>query len=158
VNGPAQTPPFFSGLVIGPADASYVLNGQTGWTINVSFGGALTPQGGYSGSMSGSFVRGADSLSFTGSQFTALLGQPIALSYTVTGGTGAFAGLVGSGSSSVTLLGNPFGLPSPVPFIETDGVLQLAPIPEPATLWLWAAGLAGLGLRQAKRRQAARVH
>lgn len=151
VNGPAQTPPNFVGLSIGPADASYTLGGETGWTIDVLFGGALGPEGGYSGTMSGSFQRGADSLLFTGTQSSMQLGQPIALSYSITGGTGAYAGYEGFGTSVVILQGNPLGLPVPVPFIEIGGVLQLQPIPEPATWALWTLGLAGM-LAAARRR------
>lgn len=153
VQGPAQAPPLFTGLTIGPTDASYTFDAQAGWTINVLFGGILTPTGGYEGSMSGTFARGADSLAFTGTQSTALLGQPIALVYTITGGTGTFAGYTGSGSSNVTLLGNPLGLPTPVPFLENNGVLNLTPIPEPGTWALWLAGL-GLGGLVARRRRA----
>ncbi len=151
VNGPAQTPPVFSGLLIGPADAAYTLGGETGWTIDVSFGGALTPGGGYAGTMNGRFLRGADSLLFTGTQSTPVLGEPIALVYTITGGTGAFAGWTGTGSSTVQLLGNPFGLPTPVPFIESNGALDISPVPEPAAAVLFAAGLLGLAGRRWRR-------
>jgi hypothetical protein len=144
VNGPPQTPPLFAGLQIGPGDASYVLGGEAGWTIDVVFGGALNPEGGYAGTMSGSFARGADRLFFTGTQSTSQLGLPIGLGYSITGGSGAYAGYVGSGFSTVILQGNPLGLPTPVPFIEVGGVLQLQPIPEPASWALWALGLAGL--------------
>jgi hypothetical protein len=153
VNGPAQTPPVFSGLTIGPADATYTFDGQAGWTIDVVFGGNITLTGGFSGTMAGSFSRGADSLSFTGTQATSLLGQPIALNYTITGGTGAYAGYVGSGTSTVTLLGNPLGLPTPVPFLETSGVLNLQPVPEPGTWALWLLGLALLGAAASSRRR-----
>lgn len=153
VQGPAQTPPLFTGLNIGPADASYTFGAQAGWTIDVLFGGSLTPIGGYVGTMAGTFTRGADSLSFFGTQLTPLLGQSIALVYTITGGTGAYAGYTGSGSSNVALLGNPLGLPTPVPFLETDGVFNLTPIPEPGTWALWLAGLSGVVVAARRRRQ-----
>jgi hypothetical protein len=147
VQGPAPALPFIEGLRIGPLDALYTLGGEPGWTIDVLFGGVITPTGGWEGQMAGEFRRGADSLQFTGTQAAALLGEPIALSYTVTGGSGAYAGLVGSGISLVQLMGNPLALPAPVPFMEFDGVLNLQPVPEPGTWALWALGLAGVAAR-----------
>lgn len=140
VQGPTPMPPDFSGLSIGPGNASYLLGGVTGWSIDVAFDGQLMTTeidgnlafGGWTGTMSGRFLRGGDSISFTGTQSSAGLEEPIALQYTVTGGTGLYAGYLGSGSSSVALVGNPFSLPTPVPLREFGGVLNLQPVPEPA--------------------------
>lgn len=158
---PTSEPGLFNDLSIGPADASYSLGGETGWSIDVSFEGSLTwtiepdgvviIDGPWTGSMSGRFQRGGDSLSFTGSQYAPFLGAPIELAYTITGGTGAYAGYIGSGVSAVQLLGNPFGLPTPVPFIES-GVLTLTPVPEPGSWALWCLGLVGMGAHLRARR------
>lgn len=155
---PESDPGRFDDLRIGPADASYTLGGVTGWAIDVSFQGStpwvFEPDIGYvflgswSGGMNGRFVRGEDSLSFTGDQFTNNILGPISVTYTITGGTGAFAGYTGTGSSYVQLLGNPFGLPTPVPFQEYGGVLTLQPVPEPQAWALMAAGLLGLAWRR----------
>ena len=62
MQGPAQTPPLFTDLSITPADASYMLGGEPGWFIDVDFAVAITDTGGLAGAMSGSFLRGPDSL------------------------------------------------------------------------------------------------
>jgi hypothetical protein len=71
------------------------------------------------------------------------------LSYAVEYGTGLWAGVFGTGSSVVMLLGPPTSFPTP--FTE-EGVLQLdltpvGPVPEPATACLMLAGLAAAGHR-----------
>lgn len=141
VTGPQQTPPLLTGLEVLPASTAYTVGGETGWSLGslFSFNAAtLTGQG------SGSLAKGADSLTFTFTSTTPALGAPLSLTYAFTGGTGAYAGLVGTGASQVQLLGDPLGLPTAIPYLETGGAINLAPVPEPETWALLAAGLAGL--------------
>lgn len=149
VTGPAQTPPVFTNLSVMPSTSSYTIDGASDWALMASFSfnaATLTGQG------SGSFLRGqGDSLPFTFTSTSTALGAPLFLTYTFSGGTGAYAGLAGTGSSQVQLLGDPLGLPTAIPFAETAGIAHLAPVPEPMTWMLLAAGLAGLvGVKKAR--------
>lgn len=62
------------------------------------------------------------------------------IGYSVTGGTGQFAGVTGSGSSLTQLL-DPLTGPPPYDYLEA-GIMSL--VPEPAALLLMLAGVAGL--------------
>ena len=148
VTGPAQVPPTFTDLHVDPATSSYTFGGIAGWTLDALFSFNLAT---LSGSGSGVFAHGGDSLKFNMSSTTPSLGAPLDLVYTITGGTGAFAGFIGSGSSQVQLLGNPLGLPDPIPFTESNGTLTVA-IPEPSELALLVAGLGALLMRTTRRR------
>ncbi len=140
VTGPQPTSPVLTGLQVLPG-STYTFDGQTGWSLVSLFSfNTLT----LAGQGSGTLAKGADSLAFTFTSTAPALSAPLSLTYTFTGGTGAYAGLVGSGASQVQLLGNPLGLPTPIPFIETGGSATLAPVPEPETWALLAAGLLGL--------------
>ena len=148
VTGPAQVPPVFTQLRIEPATTLYTFNGVSGWTLDVLFQfNAAT----LSGSGAGTFAKGVDSLAFTITSTTASLGAPLALSYVINGGSGSFAGVSGTGGSQVQLLGDPLGLPTPIPFIESNGMLTLAAIPEPSQLALFAVGLAAFVARVRRR-------
>ena len=149
VSGPAQVPPVFTGLTVLPASTAYTFEGVAGWTLAATFEFNVAT---LTGSGSGTFAHGADSITAAFTSTTAALGAPLFLTYTVTGGTGAFAGMAGTGTSQVQLLGNPLGLPTPVPFLDAEGVLNLSAIPEPSELALIGSGLALLALR-ARRRQ-----
>ncbi|MBN8503572.1 MAG: PEP-CTERM sorting domain-containing protein [Burkholderiales bacterium] len=95
-----------------------------------------------------SLTQGADGVS--GTLYTE--GTPIAagagfeLEYTITSGTGMFAGLAGSGSSLVRLISDPNG-PPPYSYLEA-GIMSLQPIPEPQTALLLGAGLGLLAWRR----------
>src|SRR5689334_11765976 len=54
------------------------------------------------GSGSGTFEHGTDALDFTFTSSAAALGQPLSLVYTITGGSGVFAGYTGAGSSTAS--------------------------------------------------------
>jgi hypothetical protein len=141
VTGPQPTSPVLTGLQVFPASTAYAFGGEAGWSLGSLFSFdtvALTGQG------SGTLAKGADSLTFTFTSTAPSLGAPLSLTYAFTGGTGAYAGLVGSGASQVYLLGDPLGLPTAIPFIEAGGSATLAPVPEPETWALLAAGLLGL--------------
>ena len=148
VSAPAQVPPLFTGLTVLPATTAYTFEGVTGWTLHSVFEFNVAT---LTGSGSGTFAHGADTLTATFTSTTPALGAPLFLSYTVTGGTGAGAGMSGTGSSQVQLLGDPLGLPTPIPYLETEGVLTLAAIPEPSELALFGAGLGLLAVRMRRR-------
>src|SRR4029450_1198275 len=117
--GPPQVPPVFSGLTVLPASTAYTFEGIAGWTLAAAFEFNVAT---LTGSGSGTFAHGADSITAAFTSTTPSLGAPLFLTYTVTGGTGAFAGMVGTGTSPVQLLGNPLGLPTPVPLLHTQAV------------------------------------
>lgn len=155
VTGPAQTPPFFVGLEVLPASTSYVVNGDPGWQLGSLFDfNAVT----LTGTGTATLSKAGDSISLLINTSTSSLGAPLAMTYTAIGGTGAFLGLVGSGTSTVQLLGNPLGLPVAVPYVETGGVLNLSPVPEPSALLLGALSAAFLLARMARRRVAGVNH
>lgn len=150
VNGPQQTPPVFAGLQT--QNTNYSFDGAAGWILDAGFGGTLGAGGSFDGTGSGTFSLGADSLAFT---FTShsdnVAAMPLALAYTVTGGTGAYAGYTGSGSSVLTLLGDPLG-PLPINYSEQQGLLNITPVPEPASAWLLALGALALTATGWRRR------
>ena|SRR5947209_8515862 len=151
VSGPAQVPPLFTGLTVLPGSTAYTFEGVTGWTLASTFDFNVAT---LTGSGSATFAHGSDSLTATITSTTPALGAPLFLTYTVTGGTGAYAGLSGTGSSQTQLLGDPLGLPTPIPYVETAGVLTLAAIPEPSELALLGSGLGLIAVRLRRRRSA----
>ena len=144
VAGSAQVFPVLSELTLSAATSTYTLGGQSGWHVDKLFSfNAVSLVG--SGTFT--FTSGNDSLSgtFTSAKASAL--SPTDLVYAVAGGTGSFANYSGSGTSSGITEGNAFGLPAALVTFTETGSLNLTPIPEPATVLLLAAGLAGTALR-----------
>lgn len=127
-------------------NTAYDFPGPGVWELASSFLFNLETQ---TGAGSFSFSRGVSSLS--GTLTTAAApeagGPGFELSYFVTAGTGAYAGMTGSGNALVRLLGDP-NLP-PTPYLEA-GIMNL--VPEPSTWMLALAGLAALGALQRRRR------
>ncbi|WP_326532841.1 PEP-CTERM sorting domain-containing protein [Pseudorhodoferax sp.] len=129
--------------------AAYSFEGYAGsWTLLANFVYNVNSN---LGSGSFSFSQGADSLTGTLSSSGSVIAQGAGFDivYTVTGGTGVFAGLTGGGNSVARLLGNPND-PPPVSFFEA-GIMNLQAIPEPQTGLLLAAGLGFLAWRRLRR-------
>ncbi len=129
--------------LLASSSGGYTLAGSGGWSLSAPFDFDFA-----TGSGVGSFslTRGADTL--TGTLLTAL-GPPgsFALAYTVTGGTGQFAGASGDISSLVTLIEG-VG-PDAFSYAEI-GVITV--VPEPASWALMLGGAAWLAVRQRRRR------
>jgi hypothetical protein len=144
VTGPAQTPPVLSGLTMGSATSDYIVAGEGGWHVDKVFSfNVATLVGGGNWTLS----NGSSSLTgmFTSSRADST--SPTALLYTVTGGTGSFAGYTGSGVATGSTAGNPFGLPAAVVTFTESGAFNVSAVPEPAMGWLLAAGLAAVAWR-----------
>lgn len=127
-------------------NTAYDLPGPGVWDLASSFLFNLVTQ---TGAGSFAFSLGSDSLSGTLATVAApeAGGPGFELAYIVTAGTGAYAGMTGSGNALVRLLGDP-NLP-PTPYLEA-GIMNL--VPEPSTSMLALAGLAALGALARRRR------
>jgi hypothetical protein len=141
---PTGAPDAFGNLPVAVVNTSYSFTGYSGvWTLLAPFTFNLGTQ---AGSGAFSFSQGANSLSGTLATAAAPVAQGpgFELTYTVTSGTGVFAGLVGGGSSLVRLLGD-ISSP-PTPYLEA-GIFALA-VPEPATWLLMGGGALALAWRR----------
>lgn len=148
VTGPAQAFPVLSGLSMISATSDYIVDGDDGWHVEKSFGfNVATLTGGGSFTLS----DGIDSLSGTFTSSRASSTAPTDLFYTVTGGSGRFAGFVGTGVASGATVGNAFGLPTAAVSFRESGVFNVSAVPEPTTGLLLMAGLAALVLRPVRR-------
>ena len=107
-----------------------------------------------SGTGTGGFEFAQGGNSFSGTIATAAapvaLGPGFEISYTVTGGTGSFAGATGGGNGLIRIVSDITGAP-PYSYIEA-GIMNVTAIPEPATALLMLGGVAALlGRRLHKR-------
>jgi len=148
VAGGPQVFPVLGGLSLSAATSNYTVGGESGWHVDKLFDFNVVS---LVGSGTFTFTHGSDSLTGTFTSTKANAAAPTDLLYSVVGGTGSFAGYVGSGSSTGSTEGNAFGLPAALVTFTETGNLNLAPIPEPATVLLLAAGLAGTALRLRRR-------
>lgn len=132
-------------------NTAYDLPGAGTWLLQSSFVSNLVTG---LGAGTFTFSLGADSLSGTLATAAAPVagGTGFELSYTVTSGTGAYAGLTGSGTSLVRLLDDING-PPPFDYLEA-GIMTL--VPEPASALLLLAGVLGVaGARRLQRETSA---
>ena len=107
-----------------------------------------------SGTGTGGFEFAQGGNSFSGTIATAAapvaLGPGFEITYTVTGGTGSFAGATGGGNGLIRIVSDITGAP-PYSYIEA-GIMNVTAIPEPATALLMLGGVAALlGRRLHKR-------
>lgn len=142
-------PPVGGQLPLVVINTANVLDGAAGWTLSSAFDydlALLTGQGTFS------FSMGADAISGAVSMVTVPVagGGGFALTYTVLGGSGAYAGVTGSGSSLVRLLGDPQR--PPTPYIEA-GIITSSRGPEANLLMLAGVGGVWLASRRAARRE-----
>ncbi len=145
----AITPVSGSGPAVFLAQGTYELGALGDWDLlstfifNVSTG---LGTGGFDFSQGGSSFSGT--IATTQTVVASLPGFEIV--YTVTGGTGAFAGATGFGEGIIVLTG-----PAEPPFFNyiEAGILNVSVVPEPATALLMLGGVAALlGRRLAKAR------
>jgi len=148
VAGPAQVFPVLNGLTLSSATSNYTVGGQSGWHVDKLFNFNVVT---LVGAGTFTFTNGGNSFSGTFTSSKADAAAPADLFYSVSGGTGTFAGLVGSGTASGITEGNAFGLPAALVTFSETGSFNLTPIPEPATVLLLAVGLAGTALRLRRR-------
>jgi hypothetical protein len=143
------TPVSPSGSAVFTATGSYSFGALGSWDLLSSFvfnAVSGTGTGGFE------FAQGGNSFSGTIATATApvALGPGFEITYTVTGGTGSFAGATGGGNGLIRLVSDITGAP-PYSYIEA-GIMDVTPIPEPATALLMLGGVAALlGRRLHKR-------
>ncbi len=137
---PTAPPSLAGDLPLTVTATAYDLPGPLTWTLQSNFifniltgtgAGSFSFSDGVSSSLSGSLTTVAA---------TVAGGSGFELTYTVTGGTGTYAGLTGSGSSLVRLL-NDLNSPPPYDYLES-GLISL--VPEPSSAWLLLGGALGL--------------
>ena len=140
------------------------LRGSADVRTGLNFGGASITYGAQIGAgtnvvsefhadtgwLSSSWVIGADgNMRFTGVYALGNAAQPLGFSqYLFTSGGGSGAALFGSTSHFA------LSLPADVTYTSASGVFLTSAVPEPASPWLWALGIGGLGLLKRRSRSA----
>ena len=138
VSGPAQTPPVLTGLTLTSAPSVFPVGVEAGWSVDkLFFFNTATLIGG--GSFN--FSNGVSSFGGTFTSARANGTAPTSLVYTVTGGTGAYAGYTGVGFGYGSTVGNPFALPAAAVTFTEGGFFNISPVPEPGSALLLALGL-----------------
>ena len=141
-------PPSGSGdLPLMVINSTYDLPGAGTWQLQSSFISNLNTG---LGAGSFTFSQGVDSLSGTLTSAAAVVGgaNGFELEYTITGGSGAYSGRTGSGSSLVQLLDDISG-PPPYDYLEA-GILTM--VPEPMSALLMLGGIVALAGRRRLQR------
>lgn len=138
--GPVS-PPSSSGSAVFVANGSYSFTGLGSFELLSSFIFNMT-----TGTGTGGFEFTQGSNSFSGTIATAsapvALGPGFEIQYTVTSGTGLFAGTTGGGNGLIRIVSDITGAP-PYSYIEA-GIMNVTAIPEPATALLMLGGVAAL--------------
>jgi len=138
VTGPAQAPPTLTGLQLTAATSSFTIGGTTGWGVDKLFTFNLPS---LTGGGTFNFTNGSSSFGGTFTSARANTTAPTTLQYTVTGGTGIYAGYAGIGFGYGVTIGDPFSLPAGNVSFSEGGFFNISPVPEPASGVLLAAGL-----------------
>lgn len=141
VTGPAQAPPTLTGLQLTAATSSFTVGGSAGWGVDKLFSFNLPS---LTGGGSFNFTNGSSSFGGTFTSARASTTAPTTLQYTVTGGTGIYAGYAGIGFGYGITLGDPFSLPAGNVSFTEGGFFNISPVPEPASGLLLTLGLGAL--------------
>ena len=105
-----------------------------------------TGTGGFEFAQGSSFFGGT----ITTTAAPVALGLGFEISYTVTGGSGSFAGATGGGNGLIRIVSDITGAP-PYSYLEA-GIMNVTAIPEPATALLMLGGVAALLGRRLQKR------
>ncbi len=138
VTGPAQAPPTLTGLQMTAATSSFTIGGSAGWGVDKLFSFNLPT---LTGGGTFNFTHGSSGFGGTFISARASTTSPTTLQYTVSGGTGIYAGYAGIGFGYGITIGDPFSLPTGNVSFTEGGFFNISPVPEPASGLLLTLGL-----------------